>query len=550
MRRALSLLALLTAAVLLPVGVLDVRTPAAGTTTDGGDGPPTSASLAAGQPNVLVITLDDMREDELAFMPRTRALLADQGVTFENSFSPYPLCCPARSSFLTGLYTHNHEVWSHEDPWGFHSLKDRQTLPVWLQAAGYDTLFLGKYLNGYGSQPAPDGSAPTSTTYVPPGWTDWRGAIDGGPGPGHPQDGGTYRFFNTTLNANGQYYLEPGRYQTEVFGDLTARMVTERAGDDKPFFLWANYVAPHHGKPDEADDPKPITRSDGEKTRFVTTARPPRVRGIFDGVITKAPGASGEDDVSDKPFFIRDLPPLNQAELDGLLEVTRQRAEALAVVDEQVEKTIAALQATGELDRTMVMFTSDNGYFLGEHRIRQGKILPYEPALAVPLLVRGPGIPAGQVRRDPYTSIDFAPTILQAAGVSLDTVDWPLNGQSLLDVARYGDRGWRRAVLTETGPRDIVADVDEAGPGSRPQDIGPAVRSFSQGIRTARYLYVEHASDEVELYDMREDPGQLVNVAGRPAYREDEEALAATLARLRDCKGGSCSAPMPRRLQG
>ena len=83
---------------------------------------------------------------------------ADAGVTFENSFSPYPLCCPARSSFLTGLYTHNHEVWSHAEPWGFKVLKDADTLPVWLQQAGYDTAFLGKYLNGYGSQPAPDGS--------------------------------------------------------------------------------------------------------------------------------------------------------------------------------------------------------------------------------------------------------------------------------------------------------------------------------------------------------------------------------------------------------
>ena len=538
MRRVLSLLALLSAAVVLPVGVVDLAAPAAGESGQ--------ASLTAGQPNVVVITLDDLREDELAYMPRTRALLADQGVTFENSFSPYPLCCPSRASFLTGLYTHNHEVWSHQEPWGFASLRDQQTLPVWLQAAGYDTVFLGKYLNGYGTQPAPDGSAPDSKLYVPPGWTDWRGAVDGGLGAGHPQDGGTYRFFNTTLNDDGEFYLEPGRYQSEVFGDLTAEIVGERAGDDRPFFLWANYVAPHHGNPGEPDDPRPVTRDDGKKTSFVTTARPGRVKGMFDGVITEAPGASGEDDVSDKPFFVRELPPLNQAELDGLLEVARQRAEALAVVDEQVEKTIAALEASGELDRTIVMFTSDNGYFLGEHRIRQGKVLPYEPALAVPLLVRGPGIPAGEVRTDPYTSVDFAPTILEAAGTG---VDWPLNGQSLLDVARYGDRGWRRAVMTETGPRGVVADLEESGPGLKARDPGPDARRYSQGIRTARYLYVEHASNEVELYDMRTDPGQLTNVAGTAAYADDQAALAGVLDKMRHCRGGACSAPMPRALQ-
>lgn len=514
------------------------------------------ASLAAGQPNLLVITVDDMREDELAWMPRTRALLGDAGVVFANSFSPYPLCCPARSSFLTGQYTHNHEVWSHQEPWGFQALRDRETLPVWLQRAGYETAFLGKYLNGYGSQPAPDGSAPRSTTYVPPGWDDWRGAIDGGPGPDFPdKDGGTYRFFSTTLNDDGEFYLEPGRYQSDVFGDLSAQVVTDAAGDDVPFFLWANYVAPHHGLPAEPDDPRPIKRADGEVTRFQTTARPAEVRGMFDDVLTRAPGATGEDDVSDKPSFIRDLPPLNDAEQAGLLETARQRAEALEVVDRQVEKTIAALEATGELDRTIVAFTSDNGYFLGEHRIRQGKILPYEPALAVPLLVRGPGIPAGEVRKDPFTSIDFAPTLLAAAGVpgasgSTGAAGVRLDGVDLLDVARSGDRGWDRAVLTETGPRAIIQGLDESGPALTPRDPGPSPQRFSQGVRTRDFLYVEHATGEVELYDMRLDPGQLTNVAARPAYARDRALLARTLDRLRSCSGSACAAPLPERLQG
>ena len=228
------------------------------------------------------------------------------------------------------------------------------------------------------------------------------------------------------------------------------------------------------------------------------------------------------------------------------LEVTRQRAESLAVVDEQVEKTVAALAATGELDDTLVIVTSDNGYFLGEHRIRQGKVLPYEPALAVPLLVRGPGIPAGEVRTDPFTTVDVAPTVLAAAGT---TVDWPLDGKDLLGVARSGDRGWRRAVLTETGPRGVVADLDESGPELKPRDPGPDAKRFSQGIRTARYLYVEHASGETELYDMAVDPDQLDSVAGDPAYAEDQAALARVLDKMRGCRAGACSAPMPRSLR-
>jgi arylsulfatase A-like enzyme len=322
--------------------------------------------------------------------------------------------------------------------------------------------------------------------------------------------------------------------------------VADNAGDDHPFFLWANYVAPHHGNPGEPDDPKPIRRDDGATTRFQTTARPSEVRGRFDSVLTEAPGAAGEADVSDKPFFIRDLPPLNDAEKAGLLETARQRAEALSVVDDAVAGTIAALEASGELDRTIVAFTSDNGYFLGEHRIRQGKILPYEPALAVPLLVRGPGIPAGEVRTDPFTTIDFAPTILAAAGTA---VDLPLNGRNLLDVARSGDRGWDRAVLTETGPRGTVEELDESGPKLHPHDPGPTAKRFSQGVRTRSFLYVEHASGEVELYDMRTDPGQLTNLAGQAAYAPDQEALARTLDRLRNCRGGACQAPLPPRLR-
>ncbi len=140
-------------------------------------------------------------------------------------------------------------------------------------------------------------------------------------------------------------------------------------------------------------------------------------------------------------------------------EDARQRAEALSLVDAQVARTIRTLRETGQLDNTYVVFTSDNGYFLGEHRMRQGKILPYEPSLRVPLMIRGPGIPAGQVRSDPFTMIDFAPTILAAAGIRAPA---SVDGESLLEVARSGDRGWNRGILTETGPRAVSQDAEES----------------------------------------------------------------------------------------
>ncbi len=494
------------------------------------------------RPNIVLIMADDMRDDDLRFMPHTQRLIGDEGVRFMNTFSPLPLCCPARASFSTGQYSHNHEVWSHHEPYGFRVFEDEQALPVWLNDVGYNTVFLGKYLNGYGWQTLKNGSS--SVHYIPPGWTDWRASVDAGIEPG-PFNGGTYRYFDTTLNVNG--VLEPNaqRYNTRVYGEHTRQIVDGYSRSPKPFFLWASYLAPHVGRPHEPDDPPAVTGDDGRVTTQTTPARPPNVRGMFDETILSAPGAAGETDVGDKPFFIREMPSLNAAERRSLLNKTRQRAESLAVLDEQVRRTIKALEATGELDDTIVAFTSDNGNFLGEHRMRSGKILPYEPAIRVPLLVRGPGIPRGEVRRDPFTMIDFAPTFLAAAGARPQE---STDGVSLLDVARDGDRGWTRGILTETGPRHVSSDV----PGSesfldRPN--GPSPTRFSQGVRTPRYLYVEHASREQELYDLRTDPEQNTNLVDRPAQRRVVRALARVLDRLRDCEGEQCTVPLPATLQ-
>jgi arylsulfatase A-like enzyme len=493
--------------------------------------------VAAGptQPNVVVIMTDDMRVSDLRWMPKTQQLIAGAGARFTNSFAPYPLCCPARASFLSGQYTHNHGVWSHHAPYGFSAFDDTSTLPVWLQEAGYRTLFLGKYLNGYGKQPTPDGQP--STLYVPPGWSDWRGAVDGsGLPPDDPLEGGTYRYWDTTLNVNGQLEPHPGEYQTKMLGRQSVSLIQAYAPASEPFFLWASYVAPHHGRPGEDDDPPPVPRDDGKTTHIVTPAVPAEARGRFDDVIVKPDGLPSEGDVSDKPAFIRRLPPINELEEAAMLEAARQRAEAVSVVDDQVADTIEALRDTGELDNTLVMFTSDNGYFQGEHRMRQGKTLPYEPSLSTPLLIRGPGIPQGVTRSSPFLSIDFAPTILEAAGAPLPA---SIDGQPRLGVARNGGDGWKRPVLTETGPRGTVTGAGDAGP---PLEAKPAAddKPYSVGVRVARFLYVEHLSDERELYDMRRDPGQRRNVVDHEAYDKERQRLAKILQDLRTCAGDEC----------
>jgi len=503
------------------------------------------------RPNVLMIMVDDARVDDLAYMPRTRALIGRRGVTFENSLSPYPLCCPARASVLVGQYAHNHRVWSHEPPWGFNSFDDQSTIATWLHDSGYATAYLGKYLNGYGDQPEPGRATGASARYVPPGWGNWRASIDGGLGPDHPKAGGTYRYFDTTLNHNGRGFDNyAGQYQTRVYGRLASEVVKRRAASAMPFFFYVSFTAPHHGQPREPDDPGSVRGADGRPVRVVTPAVPPDVRGRFDAVIPAAPGADWHDPDggADKPSFLQRISPPNRAERVAIREATRQRAEAVSVVDAQVERVLDALAGTGELKDTLVIFTSDNGYILGEQGIRQGKILPYGPALQTPTLMRGPGIPAGQVRYDPFLSIDFAPTIAGFTGVTPGLVE---DGQSMLEVARNGDAGWTRPVLTETGPRNVVRDTDESG--APLQTPAEADIRYVIGIRTDRYLYTSIATGEEELYDMAVDPQQYANLV-RPdgsaveGYGQVLDLMRQQLQQVRACDGPQCQASLPAGL--
>ena len=534
------------AMVAAPLIVLDAgRTMSAGSTALAADQP--SVGVQGSRPNVVMIIVDDMRKDDLRFMPRTRQLIGGKGVTFANSLSPYPLCCPARASYLLGQYTHNHRVFSVRHPYAFPALKDRSTLATWLTAAGYSTALVGKYMNGYGNMPEPGKTSGKSLYYVPPGWTTWRASFESGIPRDHPDHGGTYQYFNTTLSRNGKGFANfRGQYQSVVYGDLSARIIRTRAASAKPFFLYASYTAPHNGGPQERDDLKYVRDRDGNLVTFGSPARPAHVKGMFDRQITAAPGAEWRDpDPTDKPDYLRSLSHTNAAERAAMLELTRQRAEALYVVDRQVKRTIDALAASGELDETLVIFTSDNGYFLGEQRIRQGKILPHGPSIRTPLLMRGPGIPAGETRYDPFLSIDFAPTIADIAGA---TPRVPVDGVSMLDVMRHGDVGWKRAVLTETGPRGVVRDTDESGQPLDVEDPGEPDIRWAIGIRTDRYLYVDLASKEEELYDMATDPNQYHNLVDVPKHAGLLASMRRELARMRSCDAAACSVDLPAEL--
>ena len=302
------------------------------------------------------------------------------------------------------------------------------------------------------------------------------------------------------------------------------------------------------GQPREPDDPAPVWRNDGEVTRFPTPAVPAHLRGAFRSRISESPGAEWRDpDPTDKPEELLDgitFPP-NKKEKAGMLEVARQRAEALLAVDKTIGRIMRTLADTGELADTYVVFTSDNGYFLGEQGVRQGKTLPYEPALHTPLLIRGPGIPAGQVRTDPFLSIDLAPTIMQMAGREIPA---SVDGEGLLDVAQFGDHGWDRTVLVNTGPRSVVRDTDESGVPVDPEDPGGTDLRYLLGVRTPRYLYTHRANGFEELYDLG-SPEQYVNLIDDPQYATVVEELRSQLSRVRGCAGAGCHIVLPEDLR-
>ncbi|HEX4977383.1 MAG TPA: sulfatase [Nocardioides sp.] len=506
------------------------------------------------RPNVLVLMTDDMRDDDLKFMPNTQRLLGDRGVRFVNAFSPHPLCCPARASFLSGRYTHNHGVYSNVAPYAFQAFDDRRAFPVWLHRAGYRTSFVGKYLNGYGHQPTHAGAP--SHRYVPPGWTDWRGAVKTWSAEVADPHlfGSPYHYYDTTLNHDGRLEPHRGRYQTFLYSDLAQEQVRSAARAPAPFLGVVSFTAPHDGRPVEADD-VPAGASPGDTSDTAASpARPGYAKGRFAGRVVRIPGGNDPADrIVDKPGFLSHLSPLTARDEAMVLTRYVQRAESLAVVDDEVGNIVASLERSGELDNTYVLFTSDNGFFAGEHRRRGGKRLAYEPSLRVPVLVRGPGLPAGEVRTDPFLTTDLAPTIREMAGLPPDPA---LDGVSMLDVARDGDRGWTRSVLFEGGPRPVPDGTRATLPltwEGRRLDV-----RYSLGVRTRRYLYVEHTADPPELYDLLRDPRQRVNLAAgtgasdsprRPGVRRLVGLLAAELDRLRDCSGAACSAPAPAALR-
>lgn len=469
------------------------------------------AAHAAG-PNVVLIMTDDQTVRDLQVMPHTRAAIGAQGVTFTDYRAAYPLCCPARATMLTGQYPHNHHVLGNHKPQGSYARLDkRHTLPVALSAHDYVTAHLGKYLNGYELEPFRN---------IPPGWSNWHGLLR------------TYRMYGYVLNENGTAHTyghlhQPNKrlYQTNVLRRIATRFIRGRAHKERPFYLSLAFLAPHA---EIFDGVSHAVRPDpGDVGRFASKPLP---RGpAFD-----------EADISDKPPWLRDqlAHHLTAPQIGAITRRFHARQESLLAVDRAVEAIVDTLRDTGQLRGTYVIFTSDNGFMEGQHRIQTGKLVAYEPATALPLLMRGPGIPAARVSREPVIDADLAPTILDMTNSRHN--GWTIDGRSMLPFAQAPGRPrTSRPRLMEIGPQASQrGDLDQDGGRLRP---GVAVKAPRYGgVATTRYRYMRYANGQEELYDLARDPDQLDNRIADRRYRKTRSVLRRQLTRLRTCAGAEC----------
>lgn len=446
----------------------------------------------AGAPNFVVVMTDDQALDTMRAMPRTRALLGGGGTSFRQALVSFPLCCPSRASFLTGQYAHNHGVRDNQAPaGGIQALDQNRTLPVWLQRGGYRTGFVGKYLNGYGKR---DSGGPE---LVPPGWDRWVAA-------GGKEKTGAYDY---ELNEDGKligYGSGPADYKTTVMADRAVQFVRSSARSKRPFFLWVATSAPH-------------TDNGLAKNAARNPLPAPGDRGTYGKVKLPRGEAFDEADVSDKLPFVRRLDRLDRSKVDRMRVTYVSQLESLIAVDRLVKRVVGQLERSGELENTIVVFTSDNGFLRGQHRIDSGKSKLFDESVRVPLLVRGPGFPAGRIVDAPVANIDLTRTIADLSGTDpgLD-----LDGAPLLDAVE--GRGHDRSVLLEVFERADDRFV---------------------AVRNRRYVYADRKGAPAELYDHRHDPREMRNVAAAPAYRAVRRRLAKRVEALRNCSGRECVSP-------
>jgi arylsulfatase A-like enzyme len=459
---------------------------------------------------VLLIT-DDLDTRAVDAMPNLQTLLAAQGARCQRNFVTTPLCGPSRASLFRGQYAHNHRVITNTGDTGgfpaFHTLGlEESTIATWLHNGGYRTGLFGKYFNRYPKD--------ARKNWVPPGWDVWAALLD--------SNDNFYTDFS--LNEDGHavsYTADRGDYLTDVLAGHAVAFVRESATAGTPFFAYIAPYAPH----------SPATPAPRDEAAFpeVTAPRVP----------------SFNEDVTDKPAWLREHPLLTADQIAKIDERERQRLRTLRSVDDLIAGLVAALAEIGQLENTYLLFTSDNGFQLGEHRLPLGKQTAYEESIGVPLIVRGPDIPAMSTVAALTLNIDLAPTIAEWCGVEpAEFVD----GLSLAPLLR-GDTpaDWRHVALIEEfdAPKKAgatpVAETPVADEESDEEsgEISPAAPPSYRALRGDEVLYVEYDNGARELYDLATDPFELTNIVDS-TDADTLDDLSATLEDLSACRAATC----------
>uniref|UniRef100_A0AAR2LE10 N-acetylglucosamine-6-sulfatase n=1 Tax=Pygocentrus nattereri TaxID=42514 RepID=A0AAR2LE10_PYGNA len=445
-------------------------------------------------------------------LKKTKALVGDAGVTFSNAYTATPLCCPSRSSILSGKYPHNHMVRNNSlsgncSSKAWQSGPENQAFPIYLSKKLYQTFYGGKYLNQYGSKEA------GGVTYVPPGWDQWHALV------------GNSQYYNYTLSVNGKAEVHGDNYEKDYLTDLilnrSLAFLDERS-PQHPFFIMLSPPAPH----------SPWTAAPQYQKSFGDVKAP------RDGSFNK-PG-------KDKHWLLRQPPnPMVNSSIDYLDNAFRKRWQTLLSVDDMVERLVKKLEDVKELNNTYIFFTSDNGYHTGQFSLPIDKRQLYEFDIRVPLLVRGPGIQSMLL----LMNIDLPMTILDIAGVNVSTLN--MDGQSFLP-----------QLVTRNGTSRPYFLVEYTGEGHLPTDpycpkLGPGLANcfpdcvcedaFNNTYACVRTFkdynlqYCEFADNEafVEVYNLTADPYQLENIVKKvdPALLQ---TMNQRLIKLQSCEGKSC----------
>ncbi len=454
-----------------------------------------SAPVHAGRPNIVFVLTDDLAWNLVRYMPHVLAMQR-AGETFTNYFVTDSLCCPSRASILSGRFPHDTRVFDNSPPEGgfsvFHERgEERSTFAVALRRVGYETALMGKYLNGY--QPAAtEGGA---TPYVPAGWSEWDVA-----GNGYPEYG--YR-----MNSDGRvrsYGYQAKDYLTNVLARKGLRFIERAAAERRPFMLEIATFAPH----------SPYTPA-------------PRDVHAFPGL--EAPRTPAFDVVgSHEPAWLSHFTPLLPTQIDSVDRQFRRRAQAVQAVDRMIARIEAELAVKGLARNTYVVFSSDNGLHMGEHRLLPGKLTAFDTDIRVPLIVTGPGVPAGRTVGQLAENIDLCPSFEQLAHVRAPE---SIDGRSLAALLHgHTVSDWRREILVEHHGRVFGAkdpDLPTRGAGNPPS---------YEAIRTPRSLYVEYGDGEREYYDLERDPFELSNIAAQLSPAR-VRTLHRALLRIEGCHG-------------